>query len=132
MLPNNALYLHARVVRLNSSEPRNLRIILVKVGAALFIASIPVTVIGGVFFGEQGIAWPAVLMINPSLMIIGAAVGFSGIVRVFKDIRAGELFAEGAFSAAYSIGQALVFSLLFFVFLNLEFKAIFSLRQIAQ
>jgi len=117
---------------LNSSEPRNLRIVLVKVGAALFVAAIPVTVIGSVFFGERGVAWPAVLMINPSLMIIGAAVGFSGIVRVFQNIRAGELFAEGAFSAAFSMGQALVFSLLFFVFLNLEFKAVLWLRQIAQ
>ena len=109
-----------------------MRIVLVKAGAALFIAAIPVTVVGSVFFGERGVAWPAVLMINPSLMIIGAAVGFSGIVRVFKDIRAGELFADGAFPAAFSMGRALVFSSLFFVFLNMEFKAILSLRQIGQ
>ena len=76
--------------------------------------------------------WPAVLMINPSLMIIGGAVGFSGIVRVFNDIRAGELFAEGAFPAVFSIGQALVFSSLFFVFLYMEFKAFLSLSQTAQ
>ena len=81
-----------------------MRNVLVKAGAALFITSIPVAVVGSIFFGEQGVAWPAVLMINPSLMIIGAAVGFSGIVRVFKDIRAGKLFADGAFPAVFSIG----------------------------
>ena len=115
---------------MTSQQSRDWRSICIKIGASFFIISIPALIVGSVLFGEAGIAWPTVLIVYPSLMMIGAAVGVGDLVQAFDAVRTGDLFKNGAFPSVFLIGRGFVFTALVFVFLLMEIRAVSSLSNL--
>ena len=115
---------------MKSAEPKDWRHYLLRIGVILFVASVPTLIIGSLLFGEIGVAWPSVLMVNPSLMMIGAAIGLGDLFEAFSAMRAGELLKGGPFPAIFVIGRGLALSSIFCVFLWMEFRAVATLQEL--
>ena len=115
---------------MTSQQSRDWRSIGIKIGASLFIISIPAVIVGSVVFGKAGVAWSTVLIVYPSLMMIGAAVGVGDLVQAFDALRTGNLFKNGAFPPVFLIGRGFVFSGLVLVFLFMEIRAVSSLSNL--
>ena len=111
-------------------KSREWRSICINIGASMFVISIPVLLVGSWLYGEAGVAWPTILIVYPSLMIIGSVVGVGDLIQAFDALRSGGLFKNGAYPGIFLIGRGVAFSSLFFVFLSMEIRAISSLSTL--
>ena len=78
-------------------------------------------------FGEPGVAWPTVLLAYPSLIVIGAVLGFSDLLEFFSTWRAGDLSESNAFFVTLLIGRGLSMLFMFYVFVRLEIRVVAEL-----
>lgn len=113
------------ILDISDDDKAPISVKLATIGAYMFLLSVLVTTFVALFVSYEAIAWPTMILIYPSLMLIFGGIGFSDLISLLARKSRGE--QEGAlFVLALAIGRGVVFVGGFFVCLIAEVAVIRS------